>query len=209
MLANKMSVPHVIVFADRGVAVLRRGLGRRRHGPAPPNRSFLHGRLLQGAQPLPARRTGLEAIRVMPRTATGASRSRVEFIMTLSEKMRAVGQAPLYIGDIGQPRGGPAPSGHAAPSGSMPTSGYEPQPRPASGTGAARRTPKLAFAGACRRWRYRRHGLFPAACRPAEDGRPECRTLVACSSNKWIKGGFATRPQAIEAGCASSCVVRP
>jgi penicillin-insensitive murein endopeptidase len=28
--------------------------------------------------------------------------------------VRAAGQAPLYIGDIGQPRGGPAPSGHAS-----------------------------------------------------------------------------------------------
>ncbi|HMJ98661.1 MAG TPA: penicillin-insensitive murein endopeptidase, partial [Reyranella sp.] len=38
----------------------------------------------------------------------------LDFIKTLSEKVRAAGQAPLYIGDIGQPRGGPAVSGHAS-----------------------------------------------------------------------------------------------
>src|SRR5260370_27945057 len=38
----------------------------------------------------------------------------LDFITTLSEKVRAVGQSPLYIGDIGQPRGGPAVSGHAS-----------------------------------------------------------------------------------------------
>jgi penicillin-insensitive murein endopeptidase len=38
----------------------------------------------------------------------------LQYIQDLAAKVRTAGQAPLYIGDIGQPRGGPAPTGHAS-----------------------------------------------------------------------------------------------
>ena len=68
---------------------------------------------LQGAQALPLEGPGYEAIRVSRNRYWGQPVT-LDFITTLSEKMRAAGQAHLYIGDIGQPRGGPAPSGHAS-----------------------------------------------------------------------------------------------
>ncbi len=84
--------------------------------PAPgPTQSigFYSAGCLQGAQPLPLDGPGYEAIRVSRNRYWGQPVA-LEFISTLSERMRAAGQAHLYIGDIGQPRGGPAPSGHAS-----------------------------------------------------------------------------------------------
>ena len=68
---------------------------------------------LQGAQALPLEGPGYEAIRISRNRYWGQPVT-IDFITTLSEKVRASGQAHLYIGDIGQPRGGPAPSGHAS-----------------------------------------------------------------------------------------------
>jgi len=66
---------------------------------------------LQGAQALPFDGQGFEAIR-LSRNRYWGQPVTLRFIETLAEKVRAAGQAHLYIGDIGQPRGGPAPTGH-------------------------------------------------------------------------------------------------
>ena len=58
---------------------------------------------LQGAQALPLDGPGYEAIRVSRNRYWGQPVT-LDFITTLAEKMRAAGQAHLYIGDIGQPR---------------------------------------------------------------------------------------------------------
>jgi penicillin-insensitive murein endopeptidase len=84
--------------------------------PAPgPTQSigFYTAGCLQGAQALPLEGPGYEAIRVSRNRYWGQPVT-IDFIKTLSEKMRAAGQAHLYIGDIGQPRGGPASFGHAS-----------------------------------------------------------------------------------------------
>ena len=81
-------------------------------GP-PQSIGFYTAGCLQGAQALPLEGPGYEAIRISRNRYWGQPVT-LEFIKTLSEKVRAAGQSPLYIGDIGQPRGGPAPSGHAS-----------------------------------------------------------------------------------------------
>ncbi len=84
--------------------------------PAPgPTQSigFYTAGCLQGAQALPLEGPGYEAIRVSRNRYWGQPVT-VDYIQTLSEKMRVQGQNHLYIGDLGQPRGGPAPSGHAS-----------------------------------------------------------------------------------------------
>jgi penicillin-insensitive murein endopeptidase len=82
--------------------------------PGPPQSiGFYTAGCLQGAQALPLEGPGYEAIRVSRNRYWGQPVT-LDFIKTLSEKVRAAGQAHLYIGDIGQPRGGPAPSGHAS-----------------------------------------------------------------------------------------------
>jgi len=82
--------------------------------PAPgPTQSigFYSAGCLQGAKALPLDGPGYEAIRVSRNRYWGQPVT-IDYITQLSERMRAQGQAHLYIGDIGQPRGGPAPSGH-------------------------------------------------------------------------------------------------
>jgi len=68
---------------------------------------------LQGAQALPLDGAGYEAIRISRNRYWGQP-VMLEYIEVLAAKMKAAGQAQLYIGDIGQPRGGPAPTGHAS-----------------------------------------------------------------------------------------------
>jgi penicillin-insensitive murein endopeptidase len=68
---------------------------------------------LQGAQALPLDGPGHEAIRISRNRYWGQP-AMLEYIQALAAKTRAAGQAHLYIGDLGQPRGGPAPSGHAS-----------------------------------------------------------------------------------------------
>jgi penicillin-insensitive murein endopeptidase len=81
-------------------------------GP-PQSIGFYTAGCLQGAQALPLDGPGYEAIRISRNRYWGQPVT-LDFIKTLSEKVRTAGQAPLYSGDIGQPRGGPAPSGHAS-----------------------------------------------------------------------------------------------
>lgn len=84
--------------------------------PAPgPTQSigFYTAGCLQGAQALPLQEQGYEAIRVSRNRYWGQPVT-IDYIRTLAEKVRVAGQSHLYIGDIGQPRGGPAPSGHAS-----------------------------------------------------------------------------------------------
>jgi penicillin-insensitive murein DD-endopeptidase len=68
---------------------------------------------LQGAQALPLDGPGYEAIRVSRNRYWGQPVT-IDFVKRFSEQVRAAGQAPLYIGDIGQPRGGPMSFGHAS-----------------------------------------------------------------------------------------------
>jgi penicillin-insensitive murein DD-endopeptidase len=74
---------------------------------------FYSAGCLQGAQALPLDGPGYEAIRISRNRFWGQPVT-LQFIQTLSEKVRTLGQAPLYIGDVGQPRGGPSPIGHAS-----------------------------------------------------------------------------------------------
>ncbi len=97
---------------------------------------------LQGAQALPLDGPGYEAIRVSRNRYWGQPVT-IDFITTLAEKMRAQGQSHLYIGDIGQPRGGPAPSGHASHQVGLDADiWFERQPGPRL-TPAQRENPKL------------------------------------------------------------------
>src|SRR5215467_8866470 len=68
---------------------------------------------LQGAEPLPLDGPGYEAIRISRNRYWGQP-VMLDYIQRLADAMKAAGQAQLYIGDIGQPRGGPAPTGHAS-----------------------------------------------------------------------------------------------
>jgi penicillin-insensitive murein endopeptidase len=82
--------------------------------PGPPQSiGFYSAGCLQGAQALPLDGPGYQAIRISRNRYWGQPVT-IDFVKTLSAKVRAAGQAPLYIGDLGQPRGGPAPSGHAS-----------------------------------------------------------------------------------------------
>ena len=81
-------------------------------GP-PQSIGFYSAGCLQGAQALPLDGPGYEAIRI-GRNRYWGQPVTLDFIKTLAEQVRAAGQPHLYIGDIGQPRGGPAPTGHAS-----------------------------------------------------------------------------------------------
>jgi penicillin-insensitive murein endopeptidase len=85
-------------------------------GPAPgPTQviGFYSAGCIQGAQPLPLEGPGYEAIRVSRNRYWGHP-ATLEFIRTFAERVRSAGQSHLYIGDIGQPRGGPMSFGHAS-----------------------------------------------------------------------------------------------
>src|SRR5476649_1997499 len=101
--------------------------------PAPgPTQSigFYSAGCLQGAQALPLDGPGYEAIRISRNRHWGQPVT-LHFIETLSQKVHALGQAPLYIGDIGQPRGGPSPIGHASHQNGLDADiWYERQPGP-------------------------------------------------------------------------------
>lgn len=82
--------------------------------PGPPQSiGFYSAGCLQGAQQLPLDGPGYEAIRVSRNRYWGQP-VMIDTIMALGTKVRTAGQAHLYIGDLGQPRGGPAPTGHAS-----------------------------------------------------------------------------------------------
>lgn len=85
-------------------------------GPAPgPTQviGFYSAGCIQGAQPLPLEGPGYEAIRVSRNRYWGHP-ATLDFIRTFAERVRSAGQSHLYIGDIGQPRGGPMSFGHAS-----------------------------------------------------------------------------------------------
>jgi penicillin-insensitive murein endopeptidase len=66
---------------------------------------------IKGAEALPFDGPGFAAIRISRNRYWGQP-VMLDYIKDLGAAMRAQGQAPIYIGDIGQPRGGPAPTGH-------------------------------------------------------------------------------------------------
>jgi len=68
---------------------------------------------LQGAQALPLDGPGYEVIRTSRNRYWGQP-EMLDFIKAFAGRLRALGQSSLYIGDIGQPRGGPMPTGHAS-----------------------------------------------------------------------------------------------
>jgi penicillin-insensitive murein endopeptidase len=74
---------------------------------------FYSAGCLQGAEALPFDGPGYEVIRIS-RDRYWGQPMMLQYIQDLAAKVRTAGQAPLYIGDIGQPRGGPAPNGHAS-----------------------------------------------------------------------------------------------
>jgi penicillin-insensitive murein endopeptidase len=114
---NKMArwlVPLIAAMATSFSASARDWADVRTPTPGPPQSiGFYTAGCLQGAQALPLEGPGYEVIRISRNRYWGQPVT-LEFIQALSEKVRAAGQAPLYIGDVGQPRGGPAPSGHAS-----------------------------------------------------------------------------------------------
>ncbi|MBX9944586.1 MAG: penicillin-insensitive murein endopeptidase [Reyranella sp.] len=85
-------------------------------GPSPgPTQviGFYSAGCIQGAQALPTEGPGYEAIR-LSRNRNWGHPVTLDFIRRFSEQVRAAGQSHLYIGDIGQPRGGPMSFGHAS-----------------------------------------------------------------------------------------------
>ena len=115
--ANKMMrlvVPLLVVLVSTGV--VRAQEWGQVTGPAPgPTQviGFYTAGCIQGAEALPLEGPGYEAIRVSRNRHWGHP-ATIDYIRTLAERMRAAGQSHLYIGDIGQPRGGPMSFGHAS-----------------------------------------------------------------------------------------------
>ena len=177
--ANKMTRFVVSLIAAmlgglrRGGAGLEPGDDARRPGPTQ-SIGFYTAGCLQGAQALPLDGPGYEAIRVSRNRYWGQPVT-IDFVKRLSEQVRAAGQAPLYIGDIGQPRGGPAPSGHASHQIGLDVDiWFERQPGAAPRAGRPRE-PAAALAGARRRRRHRRHGVHRPARGAAAPGRDLAR----------------------------------
>ncbi len=82
--------------------------------PGPPQViGFYSAGCIQGAQALPTEGPGYEAIR-LSRNRNWGHPVTLDFIKRFSEQVRAASQNHLYIGDIGQPRGGPMSFGHAS-----------------------------------------------------------------------------------------------
>ncbi len=80
--------------------------------PGPPQSiGFYSAGCLQGAQALLFDGTGYQVIR-LSRNRYWGQPVTLRFIEALAAQVHAAGQQDLYIGDIGQPRGGPAPTGH-------------------------------------------------------------------------------------------------
>src|SRR6266550_4373227 len=116
-LANKMMRLVVPLFAAMLAALPARAqewaeAATPTSGP-PQSIGFYSAGCLQGAQALPLDGPGYEAIRV-GRNRYWGQPVTLDFIKRFSEQVRVAGQAPLYIGDIGQPRGGPMSFGHAS-----------------------------------------------------------------------------------------------
>ncbi len=103
---------------------------------------FYSAGCLQGALALPLDGPGYEAIRISRNRYWGQP-VMLEYIEDLARRIQMLGQPYLYIGDIGQPRGGPAPTGHASHQIGLDADiWYERQPGPRSPP-AARENPRL------------------------------------------------------------------
>jgi penicillin-insensitive murein DD-endopeptidase len=115
--ANKMMRWVVPLFAAMlaAVAASAQEWGQVATPTSGPSQSigFYSAGCLQGAQALPFDGPGYEAIRISRNRYWGQPVT-IDFIMHLGDQTRAAGQAPLLIGDIGQPRGGPMSFGHAS-----------------------------------------------------------------------------------------------
>jgi penicillin-insensitive murein endopeptidase len=81
-------------------------------GPAQIIGSFARG-CISGAVPLPIDGPGYSAIRLSRRRNFGHP-DLVDFIESLGRHAQAAGLPLFYVGDMGQPRGGPLPFGHAS-----------------------------------------------------------------------------------------------
>lgn len=68
---------------------------------------------VQGAAALPLAGPGFQVVRPSRKRHFGHP-ALVDFVRGLARQVRAAGLGALMIGDLGQPRGGPAPSGHAS-----------------------------------------------------------------------------------------------
>ncbi|HVA11836.1 MAG TPA: penicillin-insensitive murein endopeptidase [Stellaceae bacterium] len=68
---------------------------------------------LAGAEALPLDGPGFQAIR-LSRSRYFGHPETVSFIEALGRAAAAASLAPLYVGDMSQPRGGPMPNGHAS-----------------------------------------------------------------------------------------------
>ncbi len=68
---------------------------------------------LQGAEALPLDGPGFQVVRPSRNRHFGHP-ALIDFVRGLGEQVRAARLGVLMIGDLGQPRGGPAPSGHAS-----------------------------------------------------------------------------------------------
>lgn len=68
---------------------------------------------VQGAAALPLDGPGFQVVRPSRNRHFGHP-ALIDFVAGLGQKVRAADLGALMIGDLGQPRGGPAPSGHAS-----------------------------------------------------------------------------------------------
>jgi penicillin-insensitive murein endopeptidase len=68
---------------------------------------------IAGAVPLPLDGDGYQVIRVSRNRYWGHP-ATIRFVQDLGRKMTRAGLPPLYVGDMGQPRGGPLAYGHAS-----------------------------------------------------------------------------------------------
>jgi penicillin-insensitive murein endopeptidase len=82
------------------------------HGPALSFGSYASG-CVQGAEELPATSTAYRIMRP-ERHRTFGHPHLIEYITSLSSHLEEQHLAPLAVGDLGQARGGPAPTGHAS-----------------------------------------------------------------------------------------------
>ncbi len=104
----------IALWVTAGVAQAQDWAQVRTPSPGPPQViGFYSAGCIQGAQALPLEGPGYEAIRVSRNRYWGHP-ATIDFIRAYSDKIRAAGQPHIYIGDIGQPRGGPLSFGHAS-----------------------------------------------------------------------------------------------
>lgn len=110
----RLVVPLLVLLVSTGTLRAQEWGQVARPAPGPPQViGFYTAGCIQGAEALPLEGPGYEAIRVSRNRYWGHPVT-LTYIRTLAERVRAAGQSHLYIGDIGQPRGGPMSFGHAS-----------------------------------------------------------------------------------------------